>query len=47
MYYYIPKVLSPVLISVDIVGLVSNGDAVAASPKIGWLLSCCTGDNRQ
>ena len=47
MYDYIPRVLSPALISVDIVGLVSNGNVVAAASEIGWLLSCCAGENIQ
>ena len=45
MCCYIPRVLSPALISVDVVGLVSNGNSVAAAPENGWLLSCCAGDN--
>ena len=47
MCYYIPRVLSPVHISVDVVELVSNGSGIAAAPENGWLLSCFAGDNRQ
>ena len=47
MYYYIPRVLLPALISVDIVELVSNGNGIAVAPENGWLLSCCAGDNRK
>ena len=43
--YYIPRILSPSLVSVDIVGLVSNGNGVAVAPENGWLQSRCTGDN--
>ena len=47
MCYYIPRVLSPALISVDVVGLVSSDNGTAAAPENGWLLSCFAGDNRQ
>ena len=42
--YYIPRVLSPVLILLDVV---SNGNGIAdVAPENGWLL-CCPADNRQ
>ena len=49
MYFitmHIPRVLSPVLIPVDVVRQVSDGNPVTASSENGWLATCCVGEKK-